>query len=165
MSAKGSSVRLDRYDVQILSILAREGRITKSRLAEAINLSVSPCWERVRRLEQAGIITGYGAFINAAVLMPRTPVWVQIELEQHDLAHADRFEQLIMATPEVTECVGVGGGVDYLLKVEAESIDQYQRMIDNWLVGDSGIKRYHSYIVTKSIKQVASPLAFDTDVR
>ncbi|ATJ83944.1 Lrp/AsnC family transcriptional regulator [Halomonas beimenensis] len=146
-------MKLDRYDLKILEILSREGRITKSKLAEAINLSVSPCWERVRRLEKAGIIEGYGARINPAVLRPRTPVWVQIELKAHNAESFARFEALVRDTPEVTECVAVGGGVDYLVKVEATSIDAYQRLIDAWLMSDAGIERYFTYIVTKTVKR------------
>lgn len=66
-------MRLDKYDVKILHILATQGRITKSHLAEAINLSVSPCWERVKRLEEAGVIEGYGAKINRNVLSKKHP--------------------------------------------------------------------------------------------
>ncbi|MDX1268575.1 MAG: Lrp/AsnC family transcriptional regulator, partial [Oceanisphaera sp.] len=58
-------MRLDRYDIKILQILHRQGRITKSGLADAISLSISPCWERVKRLEEAGIIEGYGVRINS----------------------------------------------------------------------------------------------------
>lgn len=146
-------MKLDRYDLKILEVLSRDGRITKSKLAETINLSVSPCWERVRRLEKAGIIEGYSARINPRVLIKRTPVWVQIELKAHNAASFDRFEALMLATPEVTECVAVGGGVDYLIKVEADSIDAYQRLIDGWLTGDTGIERYFTYIVTKTVKR------------
>lgn len=146
-------MKLDRYDLKILDILSRDGRITKSKLAEAINLSVSPCWERVKRLENAGVIEGYTARINADVLMPRNPVWVQIELKQHNAESFARFETLVMLTPDVTECVAVGGGVDYLVKFEVFSIDSYQRLIDSWLVSDVGIERYFTYIVTKSVKR------------
>ncbi|MFC7366972.1 MULTISPECIES: Lrp/AsnC family transcriptional regulator [Vreelandella] len=146
-------MKLDRYDLKILDILSRDGRITKSKLAEAINLSVSPCWERVKRLEKAGVIEGYSARINADVLMPRNPVWVQIELKQHNAESFARFEALVMQTPDVTECVAVGGGVDYLVKFEVFSIDNYQRLIDSWLVSDVGIERYFTYIVTKSVKR------------
>ncbi|MBY5928118.1 MAG: Lrp/AsnC family transcriptional regulator [Pseudomonadota bacterium] len=145
-------MKLDRYDLKILSILSQDGRITKSRLAEAINLSVSPCWERVRRLEKAGVIEGYCARINAAALVRRTPVWVQIELKAHNAESFQRFEALVHATDEVTECVAVGGGVDYLIKVETETIDAYQRLIDDWLTSDIGIERYFTYIVTKQVK-------------
>lgn len=155
-------MKLDRYDLKILSILSRDGRITKSRLAESINLSVSPCWERVRRLEKAGIIEGYSARINPRVLVPKTPVWVQIELKQHNAESFQRFEQLIQSTAAVTECVAVGGGVDYLIKVEADSIDAYQRLIDGWLTSaDIGIERYFTYIVTKTVKRPAQ--GFDSD--
>ncbi|MCP1313225.1 MULTISPECIES: Lrp/AsnC family transcriptional regulator [unclassified Halomonas] len=146
-------LKLDRFDLKILEILSRDGRITKSRLAEAINLSISPCWERVKRLEKAGVIQGYSARIDARVLVPRTPVWVQIELKAHNAESFARFEALVMETPEVTECVAVGGGVDYLVKFEARSIDGYQRLMDRWLVSDVGIERYFTYIVTKTVKQ------------
>ncbi|MGY4877320.1 Lrp/AsnC family transcriptional regulator [Vreelandella aquamarina] len=146
-------MKLDRYDLKILEILSRDGRITKSKLAEAINLSVSPCWERVKRLEQAGVIQGYSARIDTQVLVPRNPVWVQIELKKHDAASFASFESLVMKTPQVTECVAVGGGVDYLVKFEVLSIDSYQRLIDRWLVSDVGIERYFTYIVTKLVKK------------
>ncbi|SFH18877.1 Lrp/AsnC family transcriptional regulator [Modicisalibacter xianhensis] len=154
-------MKLDRYDFRILEILAKDGRITKSRLAEAINLSVSPCWERVRRLEKAGIIEGYSARINPRAIVQRTPVWMQIELKQHNVESFSRFEQFVRDTPEVTECVAVGGGVDYLVKVEASSIDAYQRLIDEWLVSDVGIERYFTYIVTKQVKRQDPPLSLD----
>ncbi|WP_346796149.1 Lrp/AsnC family transcriptional regulator [Halomonas sp. Bachu 37] len=154
-------MKLDRYDIKILEILSRDGRITKSKLAEAINLSVSPCWERVRRLEKAGIIQGYSARINSDVLVPRNVVWVQIELKQHNAESFLRFEALVQETPDVTECVAVGGGVDYLVKFEARSIDAYQRCIDSWLMSDVGIERYFTYIVTKAVKR--APHGIESD--
>ncbi|RKR06771.1 AsnC family transcriptional regulator [Kushneria sinocarnis] len=154
-------MKLDRLDLRILSILSRDGRITKSRLAESINLSVSPCWERVRRLEKAGIIEGYSARINPKVQVRRTPVWIQIELDHHGLDVFERFERTMKETPEVTECVAVGGGVDYLVRVEARDIDQYQRLIDHWLVSDLAIRRYFTYIVTRTVKSEPPPLELD----
>ena len=154
-------MKLDRFDLKILDILSRDGRITKSKLAEAINLSVSPCWERVKRLEKAGVIQGYTARINADVLVPRNPVWVQIELKAHNAESFARFEALVMNTPEVTECVAVGGGVDYLVKFEAHTIDSYQRLMDKWLVSEAGIERYFTYIVTKTVKR--EPIGIDVE--
>ncbi|MDN7133023.1 Lrp/AsnC family transcriptional regulator [Vreelandella profundi] len=154
-------MKLDRFDLKILDILSRDGRITKSKLAEAINLSISPCWERVKRLEKAGIIEGYSARINSEVQGPRNPVWVQIELKQHNAESFARFEALVMETPDVTECVAVGGGVDYLVKFEARTIDSYQRLMDKWLVSEAGIERYFTYIVTKTVKH--APIGIDTD--
>ena len=156
-------MKLDRYDLKILDILSHDGRITKSKLAEAINLSVSPCWERVRRLEKAGVIQGYGARLDPSRVVKRTPVWVQIELGTHHAASFARFEKAVADTPEVTECVAVGGGVDYLVKFEADSIDAYQRTIDTWLMSDLGIERYFTYIVTKTVKRTTPPLSLHDD--
>ncbi len=151
-------MRLDRYDVKILQILHDNGRITKSHLAEAINLSVSPCWERVKKLEQAGIIEGYGAKVNTDILFKKTAVMVEISLKEHNAQSFRRFEQLVRHTPEVTDCYATGGGIDYILKIQSEDIDQYQRLIDNWLDSEVGIERYFTYIVTKTIKRNSDSL-------
>ncbi|MGQ7244484.1 Lrp/AsnC family transcriptional regulator [Salinicola sp. V024] len=156
-------MKLDRYDLKILEILSRDGRITKSRLAEAISLSVSPCWERVKRLEKAGVIEGYSARINPDAIVKRTPVWVQIELKQHNAESFARFERMVRETDAVAECVAVGGGVDYLVKIAADSIDAYQRLIDAWLVSDLGIERYFTYIVTKTVKREGPPVFSEAD--
>lgn len=145
-------MKLDNYDLKILKILAHDGRITKSKLAEQINLSVSPCWERVKRLEQEGIIEGYGARINPQVRQKRMAVWVQIELAQHDAGSFHRFENAMEQCTEVSECYAVGGGLDYLVKVDAISIDAYQQLIDGWLEADLAIARYYTYVVTKAVK-------------
>jgi len=146
-------LRLDRYDIKILQILSKEGRITKSSLAEEINLSVSPCWERVKKLEEAGIIEGYGARINLDSLMKRSPVMLEISLKQHIAKTFEKFEATVKNCDEVVECYATGGGVDYILRIMCESIDQYQRIIDSWLIADLGIERYYTYIVTKTVKQ------------
>ncbi|OLQ90288.1 AsnC family transcriptional regulator [Vibrio panuliri] len=153
-------MKLDRYDIKILQILQHSGRITKSQLAEQINLSVSPCWERVKKLEQAGIIEGYGAKINLASSDNPTLVMVELALKQHSADAFRRFEQLVSNTPLVTECYATGGGVDYLIKFQCKDIDQYQRCIDQWLDSDVGIERYYTYIVTKTVKrQQTDPLS------
>ncbi len=155
-------MRLDSYDLKILRILQQNGRITKSSLAEAINLSVSPCWERVKRLEEAGIIRGYGAWIDTEVLLKRVAVLVEVTLKQHNREAFVRFERAMEACAEVTECYATGGGVDYIVKVMTRDIDQYQRLVDQWLMADLGIERYFTYIVTKTIKQSDPPLEVES---
>lgn len=157
-------MRLDRYDTKILQILSTQGRITKSHLAEAINLSISPCWERVKRLEEAGIIEGYGAKINPSILSKKTPVLVEVTLGKHDAASFKRFEQAMQECPEVADCFATGGGVDYVLRVMAQDIDQYQRLIDSWLMSDLEIERYYTYIVTKTIKHQRDALEIDENL-
>lgn len=154
-------MRLDNYDLKILRILQQNGRITKSGLAEAINLSVTPCWERVKRLEDCGIILGYSARINTEILFKQSTVLVEISLKKHNLEAFQRFESTMQECPLVTECYATGGGIDYLLKVVAMDIDQYQRLIDEWLQADIGIERYFTLIVTKMIKHTPPQLEPD----
>jgi len=145
-------MRLDRYDIKILQILRRQGRITKSALAEEICLSVSPCWERVKRLEREGIIEGYGARINANLLASRTPILVEVALKNHSAEAFARFEAAMEDSSEVTECYATGGQVDYIIKVNTLDIDHYQRLVDSWLVAGLNIERYYTYIITKQVK-------------
>ncbi|PAU56516.1 Lrp/AsnC family transcriptional regulator [Pseudomonas indica] len=143
--------KLDRYDLKILRILAEEGRTTKSALAEAINLSVTPAWERVRKLEAAGLIKGYRAQIDWGALFKSQQVLVEITLARHTAQDMRRFEERLASAPEIAFCYATGGGVDYLAMVRARDIDHYQRFIDQLLLEDLGIERYFTYIVTKTI--------------
>lgn len=147
-------IKLDRYDVAILSILARDGRITKSRLAEEVNLSISPAWERVRKLEESGVIRGYHAELDWTGVMTASRIVVEVTLARHTAHDMQRFEARMQAAPEVTQCYATGGGVDYVLHVVTRDIDQYQRFIDGLLVDELGIERYFTYIVTKVVKSL-----------
>lgn len=145
-------VKLDERDLQILSILQREGRIAKTELARRVNLSPTPCWERLKHLEKIGLIEGYGARIAWKALTQQTLVFMEAELNSHLASDFARFEQAIRNEPEVLECWALGGGIDYLLKVVAPTIDDYQRFVDRLLNADIGLRRYYTYIVTKRIK-------------
>lgn len=151
-------MKLDKFDIKILHILQQDGRITKSNLAHAINLSVSPCWERVKRLEQAGVIEGYGARINPDAVIKLNTVLVEITLGQHDVQSFQRFERAMQACDDVKECWATGGGIDYIVRLGVTDIDYYQRLIDRWLTDDLGIKQYYTYIVTKQVKRPALTL-------
>lgn len=145
-------LRLDERDLKIIAILRRDGRIAKTELARRVNLSPTPCWERIRRLEAAGVILGYGARINPALEGPRLITFVQAELEAHRARDFRRFEEAMERAPEVRECWAVGGGVDYILKVATTDIEAYQAFMDKVLAADLGLKRYFSFLVTKPVK-------------
>ena len=149
--------RLDGIDLKILGTLQREGRITKQALAERVNLSPTPCWERLKRLEKAGYIKGYHAEIDLAKLAGVTTVLVEVTLKQHRLEDFERFERAIGQVPEVVECAATGGGIDYLLKIVTVDIDSYQRLIDELLAAGIGIERYFTYVVTRSVKAASQP--------
>lgn len=151
-----ASLKLDPIDIRILDEIQRDGRITKLALAERVGLSPTPCWTRLRRLEKAGIITGYHARVALRLISPVATVLVEVTLGAHRQADFDRFERAVKAIPEVVACWSVGGGVDYILKVVARDIDAYQRLIDDLLEREIGIDRYFTYIVTRTVKDDAT---------
>ena len=148
---------LDAIDLKILSALQREGRITKVALAERVGLSPTPCWERLKRLEKAGLIKGYHAEIDLAQIGVTTSILVEVTLKQHRYEDFQVFERGVRNVPEIVECYATGGGIDYLLKVVTRDIDAYQRLIDELLTAGIGIDRYFTYVVTRSVKASSQP--------
>lgn len=146
-------LKLDNYDLKILSAVQRDGRISKSALAEAIGLSASPSWTRLKRLEEAGVIVAYQAKISFRTITPFASVFVEVTLKAHKHVAFQHFEECMKRTDEVVSCDAVGGGIDYMLKVVTRDIDSYQRLIDRLLEDDIGIDRYFSYIVTRAVKE------------
>lgn len=150
-------MRLDDRDLKILAVLQREGRISKTELAARVNLSPTPCWERLKKLEKAGVIEGYGADICAACLGPVSVVIMEVEIASHLSEDFERFESAVRDIPEIVECWAVGGGLDYVLKVACRDINAYQKLVDEMLSADIGLKRYYSYVVTKPVKKSPMP--------
>ncbi|CAH2403718.1 Transcriptional regulatory protein DoeX [Mesorhizobium escarrei] len=155
-----AALKLDQIDLKILDAVQRDGRITKLALADKVGLSPTPCWMRLRKLEKAGIVSGYHARVAMRAVAPVATVLMEVTLASHRQADFDRFERVIRDVPEIVACWSVGGGVDYLLKVMARDIDAYQRLVDALLEREIGIDRYFTYIVTKTVKEeVALPVA------
>ena len=148
--------KLDERDIQILSILQEEGRITKTALADRLNLSLTPSWDRLQRLEEAGIIESYGARLSSLFLKNFHLVITEVELESHKEGEFARFEDAIMGFDEVLSCWSVGGGLDYILKVLVKDVSDYQDFLKRVLKANIGLRRYFSYAVLDKIK--------DTDV-
>jgi DNA-binding Lrp family transcriptional regulator len=142
--------RLDRIDLKILTELQKNGRITNVDLAGAVGLSPSPCLTRVKRLEQAGYITGYGAQLQLRKLGDVLLVFTEMTLSDHRTDDFSRFEAAIRNVPEIIECHLVSGGYDYLLKFVTNGVNHYQSIIESMLERNIGIEKYFSYIVIKS---------------
>ncbi|MBP2307621.1 winged helix-turn-helix transcriptional regulator [Azospirillum melinis] len=149
-------LKLDLIDLRILSEIQRDGRITKLALADRVGLSPTPCWVRLRRLEEGGIVTGYHARLALRQVTPFAMALVEVTLGSHRQVDFDRFERAVRAEPGIVSCWSVGGGVDYVLRVVARDVDAYQRIIDRLLDGDAGIDRYFTYIVTRTVKDDAA---------
>lgn len=151
------TIKLDDRDFQILNILAREGRITKAELASKVNLSATPCWERLKRLERSGIIRSYHAEIALEKIAPHINVFVTLELENHRAESFQTFERAIENFDEIVACWATGGGFDYFLQIVTKDIQSYQALIDELLSERIAIARYFTYVVTKSVKMRSAP--------
>lgn len=144
------ALKLDRIDIRILSHLQRNGRITNVDLADAVGLSASPCLIRVKRLEKAGYITGYGAQLQLEKLGDMQVVFTQVTLSDHRREDFSKFEAAVRSIDEVVECHLVSGGFDYLLKFVTRSVAHYHSIAEDVLRQDVNIDKYFSYIVIKS---------------
>lgn len=146
-------LKLDDRDLRIIAILREKGRISKAELASRINLSAAPCWERLKRLEDAGIIVGYRAEVSLRKIAAHIVVFMAVELEQHRAEDFAIFERTIAPLDEIVACWAVGGGFDYILQIVTRDIDSYQRLVDHLLEARCGLTRYFTYVVTKPVKQ------------
>jgi DNA-binding Lrp family transcriptional regulator len=154
------AIKLDRLDLRILAQLQKNGRITNVDLADAVSLSPSPCLIRVKRLEQAGYISGYGAHLRLEKLGDTLTVFTEVTLSDHHREDFIRFETAIREVDEILECHLVSGGYDYLLRFLTRGVNHYQQVIEALLARNIGIEKYFSYIVIKSpIVKMYYPLA------
>jgi DNA-binding Lrp family transcriptional regulator len=150
-TAMPEALKLDRLDLRILAQLQKNGRITNVDLADAVGLSPSPCLIRVKRLEQAGYIAGYGAHLRLEKLGDTLTVFTEVTLTDHHREDFIRFEVAIREVDEILECHLVSGGYDYLLRFTTRGVNHYQEIIEGLLDRDIGIEKYFSYIVIKSL--------------
>ena len=149
---KASSRVLDRIDLHILAILQQDGRIVMKDLAEQVGLSLTPCIERVKRMERDGVISGYHARVNPQALGLQILVFVEITLHQKSEKAFDRFKRAMFAIPEVLECHLVSGDFDYLIKARIPEMSAYRRLLGEILhVADAGTSK--SYVVMEEVKE------------
>lgn len=145
-------MKLDRYDQRILEELQRDGRITNQDLAERIGLSPSPCLRRVRALEEAGIITGYRAVLDARKLGLNLIAILSISMDKHTPERFERFDAAVRAMPEVLECLLITGrDADYQLKVIVRDMDAYQELLLERITRIEGVSGVHSSFVLRQV--------------
>jgi len=154
-----TKLRLDATDIRILSAVQKHGQLSKTKLAEIVNLSPTPCLARLNRLKGAGFIRGYHADIALDRIGDFTQVIVTIALTHHRKSDFDRFEAHIRKLDEVAECIATGGGMDYVLKIFSPNLAAFQDLMEALLAAEVGIERYMTYIVTREIKSARPNLA------
>lgn len=143
---------LDSIDRKILNELQRDGRISNVELAGRVNLSPSPCLERVKKLESNGYIDRYVAHLNPTLLNAGMLVYIEVSLKNTSTESLQDFNQQILQFSEVVECVMVAGGFDYLIKIRAADMDDYRRFLGDKLSAISLVAQTHTYPVMEVVK-------------
>ncbi|MFC3625929.1 Lrp/AsnC family transcriptional regulator [Vogesella amnigena] len=152
MSEKFSDKALDATDLTILRLLQQDGALSSSALAEQLSLSVTPCWRRLKRLEEAGYITGYQANLDRRKLGLDVLAFVQVSFGVHGGELPNRFEVAMQAEPRVLSCHKITGNADYLLQVVARSLDDYSQFVEDVLRQMPGVSAIHSSLALREIK-------------
>ena len=149
----------DRLDRRILELIQDNARISNADLANAIGLSPSPCWRRVRALEERGVIHSYVTLVSPEAIGLPVNVWVHVTLEEQVERRLEHFERAIVARPEVMECYLMTGESDYLLRVVVPDVAAYQTFLLEHLTRIEGIASIKSSFALKQVKyKTALPL-------
>jgi Lrp/AsnC family transcriptional regulator len=151
---------LDEFDRKILERLQADATIAVADLAEQVGLSQSTCWRRINLLEQAGVIEGRVALLNAKALGLEVTVFANIKLSAHGRRSLSEFEEAIAVCPEVVECYTMSGEMDFLLRIVSRDIESYERFLRETLLQMPSVQEVHSHIALSRVKHTtALPLA------
>ncbi|URI08742.1 Lrp/AsnC family transcriptional regulator [Aquincola tertiaricarbonis] len=152
-------ISLDAYSLRILAELQRDSRQTVQQLADAVGLSSSPCWKRVKDMEAAGVIRGYTALVDAEKVGLGLRVVVEANLEKHSEDLVRRFEAAVAASPHIVQCHSTTGQADYVMTVLAPDIKRYEQLLHDTIFRLPGVTHVRSSIVLREIKaEVALPV-------
>ncbi len=143
---------MDSIDRSILLLLQKDGKITIKEIAERLNLTTTPIFERVKKLEREGYIKSYKAILDRKKVGFQLMAFCNVTLNQHQKDFIKKFEKDIQRFPEVVECYHVAGMFDYLIKVYAEDMERYQDFLSNKLASLENISKVQSSFVMTEVK-------------
>ncbi|HOZ85049.1 MAG TPA: Lrp/AsnC family transcriptional regulator [Niabella sp.] len=146
-------VLFDNKDFEILRLLQKNGRISVKEIADTIHLSTTPVHERVKRLEQTGVIVGYAARLDAALLGKKLMVICHVSLREHNKVAGTKFIKSIIALPEILECYSISGEFDFMLKVLTSDMESYYDFHVNKLSQVENVGHVKSTFVMGVVKQ------------
>lgn len=156
----GKSRKLDRIDLKILRTLQDNARISYVDLAQTVGLSTTPCMDRVKRLEQSGLIQGYQAILSPEALGLGLLVFIEITLSNQSAEAFDAFRKAVDSLSYVQECHLVSGQSDYLVKIRLTDLPSYRKYLGDLLLALPHVRESKSYIVMEEAKQ-SSALPLD----
>jgi DNA-binding Lrp family transcriptional regulator len=148
-----SDLTLDNIDRQLLTALQKNGRTTTGELADAVHLSPSPCWRRVRNMEDAGLIEGYHARLSRRKLGFGVTGFVHLQMENHTPEAATSFEREVVALPLVLSCHNLSGQYDYLLEVVGKDLESFSEYVRNRIRALPGVREISTSFSLKQVKQ------------
>lgn len=144
---------------RILGELQANGRLTNQELAERVGSSASPCWRRVRELEEEGVIRRYAAILDPEKVGAGECVFVLINLEMHNRESLAAFEREVKDRPEIVECYAITGDADFILKVHVPNIRAYDRLLNEVIFRIPGVRHVKSSFTLREVKyDTALPL-------
>jgi Lrp/AsnC family transcriptional regulator len=147
---------LSSTDIQILDALQQDGSLTTQEVADKINISQSPCWRRINRLEEKRFIEKKVALLNRERLGMEVVVFATVNLTTQGRDKLELFEQEVEVLPEVMECYTMAGTWDYMLKIVVKDIRHYERFVRGKLTRLSHIGEVHSHIAVTEIKNTTA---------
>lgn len=157
-------IELSSADIELLKLLQHDASLSTAELAERVGMSQSPCWRRINRIEQEGIIKRKVALLDHDKLGMEVVVFTTVNLSTHGRTALQEFEREIVKFPEVVECYTMTGSMDYMLKVVTRNIRHYEIFIRTHLAQIPGIREMHSNVAVTRIKDTTE-LPLDTQVR
>lgn len=152
MATNEESVPLDAYSLKILFELQRDARQTVQQISEAVGLSPTPCWRRIKDMEASGVIRGYTVDIDREKIGLNLAAVTEVNLDRHSEAQVRAFEDTVAASPQIVRCVSATGQADYILTVLTHDIKHYEQFLHTTLFGQPGVTHVRSAIVLREIK-------------
>lgn len=149
---------MDKLDRKILAQLQHNGRASLQEISQAVGLSSTPCWTRMKRLEETGVIERYTVNLNAEALGLGETVMVQVTLDSHSDNTLEKFGETLASIPEVVEAYLVSGEYDYLLRIAVKDTKDYERLLREKLYKIKGVRQSKSSFVLRTLKKADLPL-------
>jgi DNA-binding Lrp family transcriptional regulator len=151
-----STETFDNTDRQLLVALQRDARQTTAELAQAVSLSTSPCWRRVRQLEERGVIEGYHAHLSRQKLGYGVTGFVHLQMDQHTPEVMAAFEREVVALPEVLSCHNLSGRYDYLIEAIAPDLESFSLLVRAKIRSLPGVKEISTSFSLKEVKHAGA---------
>lgn len=147
-----SNSKIDQTDAKILKLLQHDSRMSNAELSEKIGMSASPCWRRVKQLEETQVIKGYGVLVDRKKIGLGVMVFIRVSIDSHSEKEAKKFEEEVSALEHVVACYSIGGDADFLLQVVSPDLDTYAEFSMSIIRRLPGIKEMQSMFVLKELK-------------